>query len=508
MKAKYLKRIGMLTISLIVVLVSMQTCFADNYTITNGTNITSGIANTGNGDTLFLGTGTYNKNGDSNITIDRNITIQGTGSIGSVTIDGQGKHFMFYINQKIDVTFINITFINKFSDISLATIWNDNSSATMTFINCSFTNNTGTPGSMGMNAIVIYTLGNLTVINSTFTDNKAVNLPPIAILNGNLTVINSSFTNNAGKLGGAIYNEGGSNHNTVTIINSNFTNNTATLNGGAIYNDGGNLDITKCIFIENYAGNNADVIYNQYGNTTVSFSIFFNKKYNSHLAFSTNGMIFLNDNFYFWVNPDLNDMTSLINILAYQNTNVNGFYYLNITNNTVTYVGDIFNIKSKLQHNNSVDINNLPDVNIVLLFNTLKINEFNLKTTTNDQIVVNNLYNTVFFTFEDFIIYQLPVDVINSPNRQNNTNNTTTTNNSTGEIPEPNDTIEPPIEPFPIVPFNPNPNDPIDTNGTNDTNGTDQSSNHVIMKKTGIPFIALVLIFLVLISTTFRRKEK
>ncbi|MCL2156937.1 MAG: hypothetical protein FWH54_02825 [Methanobrevibacter sp.] len=512
MKAKNFKRIWFLALSLIVVLVSMQACFAANVTINNGTTILTGISGTGNGDTLFLNPGTYNKINDSNITINQNITIQGNGAIGSVTIDGRGEKFMFEMESDINVIFVNIVFINKFSDDSMATIFNDYASTTMTFINCTFTNNTGTVGSPSGDAFVIYNAnGNLTIINSNFTNNKGYNIAPITNREGNMTIRNSIFTNNTGQLGGAIRNYGGIPNHEVIIINSTFTNNTAKY-GGAINNDGGNLSSTSCIFIENTATENGDVIYNQNGDVLVNFSVFFNKQLNSHVAFSSNGMVFLNDNFYFWVNPDLTNMTGLINKLAYQNTDVKGFYYLNITNNTVLYVGDIFDIKSALQHNNNLNTNNLPNINIALLFNGLKINEFNYKAETSNQLLVSNLNNIVTYAFDGNTIYQLPVNVINRINQPNNnttTNNTTTTNNgsSTNKNITNGNTTNNNITDGNITSNNGTPNDSMKNNGNVTDNNNNPTPDNVIMKKTGLPIFGLLIILLGFSTTVFRRRR-
>lgn len=64
---------------------------ATNQTINSSSTggISQGITDNGDGDTLFLQSGTYNKtNQDTNIVINKNITIQGNGSANNVIIDG------------------------------------------------------------------------------------------------------------------------------------------------------------------------------------------------------------------------------------------------------------------------------------------------------------------------------------------------------------------------------------------------------------------------------------
>ena len=68
--------------------------------------------------------------------------------------------------------------------------------------------------------------GNLTVLNSTFTNNTADELNGGAIFNtGNLRVANSTFTANSALNGGAIYHD--SYHGDLTVLNSTFTDNSA-----------------------------------------------------------------------------------------------------------------------------------------------------------------------------------------------------------------------------------------------------------------------------------------
>ena len=105
---------------------------------------------------------------------------------------------------------------------------------------------------------------------------------------------NCSFYKNSARYGGAIY----SSSSTIKITNCRFFNNSASI-GGAIYAIGNNLEITNCEFIDNNASiggaltllnssskiinltginntasNDGGVIYQMYGNLTVSKSTF------------------------------------------------------------------------------------------------------------------------------------------------------------------------------------------------------------------------------------------
>mgnify|MGYP001350333911 CR=1 FL=1 len=100
---------------------------------------------------------------------------------------------------------------------------------------------------------------------------------------GNLTVTDSTFSDNHSDTGGAIYNyEGGS----LTVTNSTFSSNSATgIGGGAIYNYGGNITVTDSTFSDNSAGSGGGIL-NFTGTINITSSIFSNNS-----AASTGGSI-------------------------------------------------------------------------------------------------------------------------------------------------------------------------------------------------------------------------
>lgn len=120
---------------------------------------------------------------------------------------------------------------------------------------------------------------------------------------------NCSFHNNLARYGGAIY----SSSSTVKITNCRFFNNSASI-GGTIYAYGNNLEITNCEFIDNNASvggaltllnssvkvtnltginnnasNDGGVIYQMYGNLTVSKSTFLSNNANNGVGISVVG---------------------------------------------------------------------------------------------------------------------------------------------------------------------------------------------------------------------------
>ena len=332
---KTLKILVLIFICFCFFMFSIQTTFAANITI-NDTS-TGGILAAINdmavnpGDTIFLDSGTYNKlNNDTNITITKNVTIQGNGPTDSVIIDARRLSRIFNLSNNLNVTFINITFINGYvPSENGAAISNGISNATttsITLINCTFIDNVAEEGGaiynwgsnlnvfnstfIGNNATsgvggAIHNYGsnvqvdksnfinnsaddgggaiynhmgnNFSVTNSNFRGNEANTSDGGAIYNNNgtdFTITNSNFTNNRAFLGGAIYNTNGAN---FSVFNSNFTNNSASYRGGAIHDKGANSTVAKCTFIDNIANEGGAIFSDSTAeNFNIDSSIFIN----------------------------------------------------------------------------------------------------------------------------------------------------------------------------------------------------------------------------------------
>ncbi|MCL2156941.1 MAG: hypothetical protein FWH54_02845 [Methanobrevibacter sp.] len=259
-----------LMIGLLLTVTSLQGSFAANNTITDSDTITDGIAGTGVGDTLFLQPGTYNKIGDYGITINQNITIQGNGSTDNITIDALNSSRIFTIGNNLNVTFINITFLNGNVADNGGAIYNNYADTTMTFIACSFINNTVIPPTAtDRYGGAIFNRGyNFSVYNCTFIGNNASSGGAINNENGvNCSVVNSIFIGNNADVGGAITNDEGVN---FSVVNSIFSGNNA-IDGGAIYNNNGStFSVVNSTFIENNASYHGGAIFNHMG---VNFSV-------------------------------------------------------------------------------------------------------------------------------------------------------------------------------------------------------------------------------------------
>ncbi|MDR3063235.1 MAG: hypothetical protein LBU40_03735 [Methanobrevibacter sp.] len=183
---------------------------AENITISNSSSIKGAVDDGSNYDTIILENGTYSGKNNTNILINRNITIIGKYANGAI-LDGERKSSFFETSRGVYVKLINLTFINGF-----------NSGYSSFFIS-------------GGGAIQNY--GELSIINSYFinnTQNSSLSFSSGggAIKNvGNLSINNSYFINNYGVNGGAIFNVG-----ELNINDSLFINNKANFHGNDIYN--------------------------------------------------------------------------------------------------------------------------------------------------------------------------------------------------------------------------------------------------------------------------------
>lgn len=204
----------------------------------------------------------------------------------------------------------------------------------------------------------------LTIVDSTFTGNKATNNPGGAIysLNSTLTVINSTFKANEAFVGGAINDRylGGS-PTTATISDSTFggdlasDGNKASM-GGALVNESTPMRINNSIFNHNSATNNGGAIFNSAAVLTLQNSKFLNNSatteggaiYNN---VGTLNIISSNDNTIFSNNTTGISSSSTPNdiYLAYGSTlNLNSSY------GNIIYLGG--GIKT-LQSTNAININ-------------------------------------------------------------------------------------------------------------------------------------------------------
>ena len=226
-------------------------------TIKNATNNVNpnGIINIANGQ--------YNGTSNTEITIDKNMTINGESQTGTI-INGTGTNWIFHVNPGINLTLNNLTITNATGSDG-AVIYNNFGSV---YVNdCSFTSNTATFAGGG---VIYNNVGSVYVTDCSFIGNTATSYGGAIYNYGNVYVSDSSFTSNNAIMGGVIHNDG-----SVSVVTGcSFTDNTATF-GGVIYNNVGSVSVSDSSFIGNTA-NYGGVIVNPYGGsvsvTNSSFS--------------------------------------------------------------------------------------------------------------------------------------------------------------------------------------------------------------------------------------------
>jgi len=207
------------------------------------------------GDTITFecsGTVTLTATGGGPISIDKNLTIDGSGQ--SVTISGGGSVGVVEISTGVTVMLKGLTISNGHSDVGgYGGVLNN---GTLTVVDSIFSANVG--GEFGAGGI--RTHGPLTVANSTFTGNTGISGVDIGspgtagAIYASLAIVdiaNSSFSNNAASgrsSAGGIYSAGA----LVSVTASTFSGNWGATVGG-IYSYSGSLGVTNSTFSGNAA---------------------------------------------------------------------------------------------------------------------------------------------------------------------------------------------------------------------------------------------------------------
>ncbi|MGD1938007.1 MAG: beta strand repeat-containing protein [Cyanophyceae cyanobacterium] len=210
---------------------------------------------------IFAGTQTITLGG-SELQIDRDLTITGTGQ-NNLVIDGNNGSRVFLISNTNDanVTLTNLTIQRgRLPGTTFGAGIRNNSGGELTLNTVLITENIGTSGGSGIfiapastvtvtnstisngTGIGINNNGTLTLTNSTISGNRTPNASGGGIFSSGgsvLTIINSTISGNTSRYGGAL-----SLRNGATITNSTITGNTATGvggSGGGIRNQGTNF---------------------------------------------------------------------------------------------------------------------------------------------------------------------------------------------------------------------------------------------------------------------------
>jgi hypothetical protein len=199
--------------------------------------------------TFNCGTSSVTLNLTSAKTIARDTVIDGGDKI---TLSGGGAHRLFVTQGDVNFTVQNISLADAMVDgtrgsgpsaaNSGAAIYRQ-SNGKLAVIHATFTNNRATLAGNDVAGGAIYSYGGDTIVTgSTFDGNRAASGGAIGNLRSNLTIVNSTFVNNAAvdQMGGAIALDGqNADHGKIfTLCGVIVQNNSAALEGGGVYRYG------------------------------------------------------------------------------------------------------------------------------------------------------------------------------------------------------------------------------------------------------------------------------
>ena len=317
--------------------------------------------------TIYIMNGTYN---EVNMTITNNITISAYNN-DNITLDALKKGYIFGVENST-LNLINLTLING-TGKTITTDYTSSqyggviySSGNISIVNSNLYNNHADYGA------VIYSMGNVSIINSTLHDNYG-NQKGSVFSESNIIIINSNFINNTAKInGGAIYtNNLTMNHSSIINCNS--------LNGGAIY------FITSCNIVSSVLVNNnatnGKIIYSPNGVITADYNWWGN-----NTPFTTNNNLININNDFFTPNNWIIMNFSIIPTMQKVRENV----VLNLSlNNLIDVNGEI----SNLNENNSL-------INRTVLITSSNLNFNQISKDFNNTTSINYVPNN----FGDYII--------------------------------------------------------------------------------------------------------
>ncbi|HML05720.1 MAG TPA: hypothetical protein VK426_08110, partial [Methanobacterium sp.] len=85
--------------------------------------IQKGVDNITDGDSIIIAIGQYNGTGNTNITLNKNMTIKGQSQSGTI-INGTDTNWIFHINTGLNVTLQDLTLANGNKSPLGSAIWN------------------------------------------------------------------------------------------------------------------------------------------------------------------------------------------------------------------------------------------------------------------------------------------------------------------------------------------------------------------------------------------------
>ncbi|KZX10602.1 beta strand repeat-containing protein [Methanobrevibacter filiformis] len=291
--------------------------------------------------------GSYTGINNTNLTINKNLSIQG---FGNVILDGENTYHLFDISN-VAVNFTNISFINFNNyDYYGGAIY---SMGQLTFTNSSFVNNTAnSAGAIRINGKNIFN-------NVTFTNNSAINIAGAIYSSNTIFINNSIFNNNHANDAGAIYLDNSYDNKTILYIQDSTFNNNYANSTGAIYTTSFNLTVINSSFLNNSAleGNTGAIDISHYdGDST---SLIKDSNFINNTAYYSYGAVYM----------DVHN-ASIINSTFLNNSALNGgtgaFYYENGNDGSILIIEDSTfdnnyarwgNVAGYVQGNNVIVIN-------------------------------------------------------------------------------------------------------------------------------------------------------
>jgi hypothetical protein len=272
------------------------------------------------------------------ITVSNSVTLDASGSAGTVTIDGGGTTELFLVNSDASLTLKQLVLTNGHAtQYHHGVLTNE---GTLDVENSTISNG-AVDANNGIQSSGIDNYGTLTVANSTFSDNNG-GLDTGAIYNsGTASVSASTFSGNSGWVGGAIANQFG----TLAVDSSTFASNTAS-DGAAIYSDSNDasqtLSVSNSTFTDNVAQYGSSAITSYDTPTFIQNSTFYGNS--GYYTLYTNGAA-----------ATLLNSTFAANIISYSS--------IRADSSTLTFGGNIFdnlswrscNLDSKVDLGYNVD---------------------------------------------------------------------------------------------------------------------------------------------------------
>jgi predicted outer membrane repeat protein len=200
-------------------------------------------------------------------TINQSLTIIGPGA-SNLTISGNNAYQIFEISSSSTVFISGLTLANGMTTGDGGAIF---SSGTLTLTNSAFSGNSA----VDLGGAIRNNAGMLMVVDSTFSGNYASSNGGAISSTGALTVTNSTFSGNTGGYeaaggAGAIYSTG-----MLTVTDSTFSENSGNY-GGAIYNFGSSVAANNNIFTNNSSqyGRGAGILDDK-GTVNASHNLYF-----------------------------------------------------------------------------------------------------------------------------------------------------------------------------------------------------------------------------------------